>query len=185
MPHLTALGTPSPARRCDPRRIAVEGRVDVTTAIRRSWGLLAERYLHTISGECGRVSIALGGNGWQAVTESKAQPGVGWILAGPERFRARSGCSTAVLTVPEGNPAALGQVAAVRLIEDMAQSPATNGAERSVISMARPASADIGVAEVHDSITGAASISYEEGDFAEPAAVSAVTTPEGPVTDGR
>jgi len=51
--------------------------------------------------------------------------------------------------------------------------------------MAGPAPSDIGVAEVHDSFTGADKISYEDVDFAEPAAVSVVTILEGPVTDGR
>jgi acetyl-CoA C-acetyltransferase len=51
--------------------------------------------------------------------------------------------------------------------------------------MAGLAPSEIGVAEVHDSFTPAELISYEDVGFAEPAAVSAVTILEGPVTDGR
>jgi len=53
------------------------------------------------------------------------------------------------------------------------------------MSMARPAPTGIDVAEVHDFFTGTELISYEDVGFAEPAAVSAVTILEGPVTDGR
>jgi acetyl-CoA C-acetyltransferase len=67
----------------------------------------------------------------------------------------------------------------------MTELPATNRAERRAISMAGCAPSDIGVAEVHDFNTRTELISYEDVGFAEPAAVSAVTIPEGPVTDGR
>jgi acetyl-CoA acetyltransferase len=51
--------------------------------------------------------------------------------------------------------------------------------------MAARAPSDIGVAEVHDSLARLELIGYEDHGFAEPAAVSAVTILEGPVTDGR
>jgi len=185
MPHLTVLGTQSPARSCDPRRTACEGRDDVTPAIRTSPGLLAGRYLHTISVDCGRVSIALVGNGSPALRNSKARSGYERMPAGPDHSRRRSGCSAADLTASEGNRASGGHVATQRHSEDTTELPATNRAARSAISMAGPASADIGVAEVHDSVTRPDKISYEGVGFAEPAAVSAVTILEGPVTDGR
>ncbi|WP_059017733.1 hypothetical protein [Mycobacterium sp. M26] len=46
--------------------------------------------------------------------------------------------------------------------------------------MARLASADIDVAEVHDSLTVTHPIGYEDVDFA-----ATSTTPEGPVADGK
>jgi len=58
----------------------------------------------------------------------------------------------------------------------MTKLSATPRAESGVESMAFGATADIGVAEVHDSITPANKISYE---------VTAVTTLEGPVADGK
>jgi hypothetical protein len=184
MPHLTVSGTQSPALHCDPRRIAGGVPDHVTPIFRTSPGLLAGRYLHTMSAKSGGVSIALVGNGSQASLSSKAPSYVERMAAGPERSDHRSGCSAADLTVPEGNLAARGRVATRRPNEGMRELPATNGAERCAISMARPASGDIGVAEVHDSITGAVPISYEDDGFPESTAVSALTILEGPIADG-
>jgi acetyl-CoA C-acetyltransferase len=65
------------------------------------------------------------------------------------------------------------------------KSPASNRVGRPASSMAARVPSDIGVAEVHDSLTLIELIGYEDHGFAEPAAVSAVTILEGPVTDGR
>ncbi len=122
MPHLTVSGTQSPALHCDPRRIVGGVPDHVTPAFRTSPGLLAGRYLHTISAKCGRVSIALVGNGSQALPNSRTRPGVERMPAGPEHSDHRSGCSAADLTVPEGNLAARGHVATWRPNEDMTES---------------------------------------------------------------
>jgi hypothetical protein len=104
--------------------------------------------------------------------------------AGPERSDRRSGCSAADLTVSGGNLVAGHHLAPWRPNDHMTESPATNRPERSAISLARPASADICVAEVHDSITRAVPISYEDDGFPDSTAVSALTILEGPIADG-
>jgi hypothetical protein len=196
MPHLTVLGTQSPATGSDPHRITGGGRDHVTRpirtaptpterAFRTSPGLLAGRYLHTNSTGCGSVSIALVENGPQAAPHSNALLGLARVNVGSERSGRRTRWLAAALTVCEGLRATVVQVATPRHNEGVTEPLATISAERSAISMARTAPSDIGVAEVHDSFTPAELISYEEGGLAEPAAVSAVTIPEGPVTDGR
>lgn len=183
MTPLTAIGTPPPAHRCDPHRLTGAGRGDVTPAIRTSPGLLAGRYLHTNSGDVGRVSIALAGSWSRPLPNSQARPPVKWMPAGPQHGGRRSGWLAVDLMVHESNLNAVDHVA-TQPDENMTELPATNRAERSAISMAPCAPSDIGVAEVHDFCTGIDPIGYEEGCFAEAAAASVMTTPEGPVTDG-
>ena len=196
MPHTTAPDTRLPVRDCDPHRIPGRGPADVTPLIgtagapsesssRTAFDLLGGRYLHTASGDRGRVSSTFVGNDSSALPDAKAWSVVDRVYAASEDCGRRSGRPAVDLTVTMGAVGSIGQVAMRRRRDGMTKRPATIRAQRGAVSMARPAPADIDVAEVHDSITGALLISYEGVGFAEPTVVSALMILEGPVADGR
>ena len=170
MPHVTVLGTKSAARSCG-----------VTTAI----DLLAARYLHTTSVDDRHVSRTLVGNTSGASPDSATGTGSRRTpLELPIRRRG-SGWLAADLRVPGVDVDSGALEPSPGCDDGMAPWRATNRAARRARSIAGLASTDMGVAEVHDSVTPTELISYEDVGFAEPAAVSAVTILEGPVTDGR
>jgi hypothetical protein len=181
MPHLNVLGSKSPAKGCDPRRISAQGAGGVTAAM----DLLAGRYMHTNSVGCRRVSIALVGNQSRALRESSTGPGSSQMPPEPHGLGRRSGWPAADLRVSGGAVDGGATLTSHRRTDGMTESPATNRVGRRASTMGGLAPSDIGVAEVHDSFTPAELISYEDVGFSEPAAVSVVTILEGPVTDGR
>jgi len=177
MPHLTVLGTQTPATRCDPRRTAARGAGGVTTVPT----LLAERYLHTTSVGCRYVSGTPVENPSWPLRASPRRPGLFEMLPEPQGRGRRSDWPAADLRVCDVDI----DSGPTRPSDGTSTLPATNRVGRRASSMAGRAPSDIGVAEVHDSFTQAELIGYEDHGFAEPAAVSAVTILEGPVTDGR
>ena len=192
MSHLTVSGTPSPTKGCDPGRIDARSADGVTPPVgpgaagcnsrsERPIDLLAGRYLHTTPAGCRYLSRTPVGNESPAPAGATMRPGSDEVPRRPQRHGYRNGWLAGDLSsVAWGGP-----TRPHRREAGTTKLSATNRAERTEISMAGPAPSDIGVAEVHDSFTGADKISYEDVDFAEPAAVSVVTILEGPVTDGR
>jgi hypothetical protein len=192
MSHLNVSGTPSPTKGCDPGRIDALGADGVTPPVgpgaagwnsrsERPIDLLTGRYLHTTPAGCRHLSRTPVGNESPALSGSTTRPGSDEVPRETERRGYRNGWLAGDLSsVAWGGP-----MRPHRREAGTTELSATNRAERREISMAGPAPSDIGVAEVHESFTPADKISYEDVDFAEPAAVSVVTILEGPVTDGR
>jgi len=189
MSHRSAAGPHPTPERCDLRRTAAGRREAVTLAriplSRPSFDLLGARYLHTSVNNFGRVSIALRRNEPFASSHPKARRGVDPRAGGAGLFSQGSGWPPAHLGHTINQAGRRGRRSSHHPDVDITESPATIRSERRTISMAPCAAADIDVAEVHDFITPALKISYEDADFAEPTAVSVVTIPEGPVADGR
>ena len=190
MPHAAIAGTRLSATRCDRGRIAREPRAGVTPAVgarsahsQPTFDLPIGRYLHTTSVTGEHVSRMVVGNAVWPLPNSKE-----WLSFPRPRVEPRadsrgsgsgSPCRAAFLVAAKG--AASGdadvrpQSRARRPDEQMTKLSAMPHAERRAKSTASCLAPDIGVAEVHDSITPANKISYE---------VTAVTTLEGPVGDG-
>ena len=172
MRHATIAGT---------RRATTRAR---SAHSRPAFDLPSGRYLHTTSVTGEHVSRIVVGNEPQPLPNSKvrlsfARPRPG-TSAGSWATSPESGCPAGRLGATEGAPIGHGNVRlrppAGRRREEMTKLSATPCAESGAKSTAFCANADIGVAEVHDSITPANKISYE---------VTAVTTLEGPVADGK
>lgn len=195
MPSATVVGTRLAVMRCDLHRIAAGGPVGITSAdgARRArctadsaavFDLLTGRYLHSASATSEHPSRMVVGNEPRPLSNSKVWLSFALSLAGPgagPRSGVRgSNCPTVILE--DDGCAAIGDMnvalgpGAHRPEGQMTKLSTTLGVERCSQNAVSRLTADIGVAEVHDSSTPANKISYE---------VSAVTTLEGPVADGR
>ena len=191
MPSTAIAGTRLASCRCDLRRISTGVLIGITPTdaarsahSQRVCSLPIGRYLHNASGHDERASRMVGGNRRRPWSNSKARLSFVGTLAGADvAVKGQlhgNRCSAAALARCDDMAIDLGTgtlgPAARRDRKQLTKLSATSGANRRVNRADSCLTADIDVADVLDSSTPANKISYE---------VSAVTTLEGPVADGR